>query len=264
MSDRQLPGRLADHDDERDPSRPARADHARRDRRSPTGPACAARTRCAIWADCSAGLGSRRWPAISATASSTARIWSRISSRCTPPIPTGRRSTTSIPRSIPRLPAFSNSRNGGAARCCSTPQEMQAIADQLFVGNKLASGELHTSDGIAGRPAQHQIADHRVLLLGRRHHAAAAGAGLDPRPLRPTRTRSSPPARRSSIACIRASAISASSSPARCATKEHGEFAQCMDMIDLLPPGLYEAVITGVDENTVNPELIAGRVSVRD
>ena len=35
------------------------------------------------------------------------------------------------------------------------------------------------------------------------------------------------------------------------ATKEHGEFAQCMDMIDLLPPGLYEAVITGVDdENT--------------
>jgi Protein of unknown function (DUF3141) len=42
------------------------------------------------------------------------------------------------------------------------------------------------------------------------------------------------------------------------ATKEHGEFAQCMDMIDLLPPGLYEAVITGVDENTVNPELIQG------
>ena len=31
-----------------------------------------------------------------------------------------------------------------------------------------------------------------------------------------------------------------------------------MDMIDLLPPGMYEAVITGVDENTVNPELIPG------
>ena len=31
-----------------------------------------------------------------------------------------------------------------------------------------------------------------------------------------------------------------------------------MDMIDLLPPGLYEAVITGVDENTANPELIEG------
>ena len=32
------------------------------------------------------------------------------------------------------------------------------------------------------------------------------------------------------------------------ATKEHGEFAQAMDLIDLMPPGLYEAVITGVDE----------------
>ena len=37
----------------------------------------------------------------------------------------------------------------------------------------------------ARRPAQHQVADHRVLLVGRQHHAAAAGAGLDHRPLRP-------------------------------------------------------------------------------
>ena len=34
------------------------------------------------------------------------------------------------------------------------------------------------------------------------------------------------------------------------ATKEHGEFATCMEMIDLMPPGLYEAVITEVDEDT--------------
>ena len=37
--------------------------------------------------------------------------------------------------------------------------------------------------GPEDRPAQYQIADHRVLFLGRRHHPAAAGAGLDPRPL---------------------------------------------------------------------------------
>ena len=37
------------------------------------------------------------------------------------------------------------------------------------------------------------------------------------------------------------------------ATKEHGEFAQCMDMIDLLPPGLYEAVITAVDDKVPTP-----------
>ena len=33
------------------------------------------------------------------------------------------------------------------------------------------------------------------------------------------------------------------------ATKEHAEFTSGMDMIDLLPPGLYEAVITEVDED---------------
>ena len=31
-----------------------------------------------------------------------------------------------------------------------------------------------------------------------------------------------------------------------------------MDMIDLMPPGLYEAVITGIDETVENPELVQG------
>jgi len=29
-------------------------------------------------------------------------------------------------------------------------------------------------------------------------------------------------------------------------------------MIDLMPPGLYEAVITGIDETVENPELVQG------
>ena len=36
-----------------------------------------------------------------------------------------------------------------------------------------------------------------------------------------------------------------------------------MDMIDLAPPGLYEAVITDVGEDTANPELIHGRYLFR-
>ena len=47
------------------------------------------------------------------------------------------------------------------------------------------------------------------------------------------------------------------------ATKEHAEFASCMDMIDLLPPGLFEAVITEVDEDTENPELVHGKYLFR-
>jgi len=36
-----------------------------------------------------------------------------------------------------------------------------------------------------------------------------------------------------------------------------------MDMIDALPPGLYEAVITKVDADTANPDLIEGRYLFR-
>ncbi|WP_431302299.1 DUF3141 domain-containing protein [Sediminicoccus sp. BL-A-41-H5] len=47
------------------------------------------------------------------------------------------------------------------------------------------------------------------------------------------------------------------------ASREHGRFTNCMDMIEMLPPGLYEAVITEVDEDTANPELIQGRYLFR-
>ena len=46
------------------------------------------------------------------------------------------------------------------------------------------------------------------------------------------------------------------------ASKEHGEFASSMDMIDVMPPGLYEAIITEVDEDTANPELVSGKLSL--
>jgi hypothetical protein len=47
------------------------------------------------------------------------------------------------------------------------------------------------------------------------------------------------------------------------ASREHGQFTNCMDMIEMLPPGLYEAVITEVDEDTANPELIHGKYLFR-
>ena len=54
---RQLPGRMGDHDARRHPSRAVRAHHHRRARRSPIGPACAARIRCATAAACWAAAG---------------------------------------------------------------------------------------------------------------------------------------------------------------------------------------------------------------
>jgi Protein of unknown function (DUF3141) len=47
------------------------------------------------------------------------------------------------------------------------------------------------------------------------------------------------------------------------ATKEHGEFVSAMELIDVMPPGLYEAVITEIDDSMENRELIQGRYLFR-
>ena len=60
-------------------------------------------------------------------------------------------------------------------------EEMQWIADNLFVGNRLSTGQLQHRGRSAHRSSQHHGADHRVLLMGRQHHASAAGLALGSR-----------------------------------------------------------------------------------
>src|ERR1700730_3793028 len=135
--------------------------------------------------------------------------------------------------------------------------EMQAIADQLFVGNKLVSGELHSSNstridlrnikspiivfcswGDDITPPQ-QALDWILDLYDHEDEIVKAGQTI--------------------VYCLHQSighlGIFVSG---KVATKEHEEFANAMDMIDLMPPGLYEAVITGVDETVENPDLVQG------
>ena len=47
------------------------------------------------------------------------------------------------------------------------------------------------------------------------------------------------------------------------AKKEHGEFSSNIDLIDTLPPGLYEAVLENKAEDTANPDLVAGKWVMR-
>ncbi len=47
------------------------------------------------------------------------------------------------------------------------------------------------------------------------------------------------------------------------AAKEHREFVSCMEMIEATPPGLYEAVISDVGEDTANRELVDGKCLFR-
>jgi uncharacterized protein DUF3141 len=136
-------------------------------------------------------------------------------------------------------------------------EEMQTIADQLFVGNKLTCGELRSSNGTRVdlrnikspiivfcswgddiTPPQ-QALDWILDLYDHEDEIVKAGQTI--------------------VYCLHQSighlGIFVSG---KVATKEHGEFAQSMDMIDLMPPGLYEAVITGMDETVEHRELVQG------
>jgi len=141
-------------------------------------------------------------------------------------------------------------------------EEMQWIADNLFVGNKLSTGELRASDGTRIdlrnvtspiivfcswgddiTPPQ-QALGWITDLYDDEKEIAAAGQTIVY-------------TMHDSVGHL---GIFVSG---KVATREHSEFASCMEMINLLPPGLYEAVITEVDENTENPELVHGKYLFR-
>ena len=138
-------------------------------------------------------------------------------------------------------------------------EEMQWIADNLFVGNKLTAGrDPHVRTACASTCA----------TSSRRSSCSAPGATTSRRRSRrwagsPTSTTSDDEivANGQTIVYTLHQTIGHLGIfvSGKVATKEHAEFASCMDMIDLMPPGLYEAVITEVDEDTEQPDLIHGK-----
>lgn len=135
--------------------------------------------------------------------------------------------------------------------------EIQYIVDNLFVGNKLSSAELLTRDGV--RIDLRNITSHIVVFCSKGDNITppqqALGWILD---------------LYDSVEDIRASGqtiiytvhdrvghlgIFVSGSVAK---KEHSELASNIDMIDCLPPGLFEAVIEKSTDETINPELVSG------
>jgi len=141
-------------------------------------------------------------------------------------------------------------------------EEMQWIVDQLFVGNRLATAEIVTSDGVRIdlrnirspilcfcskgdniTPPQ-QALGWIVDLYQKDEDILAQGQTL--------------------VYAIHESighlGIFVSGGVAK---KEHQEFSSNIDLIDVLPPGLYEAVMTPKTADTVNPELVGGDWIVR-
>ncbi len=141
-------------------------------------------------------------------------------------------------------------------------EEMQWIVDQLFVGNRLATAEIVTSDGVRIdlrnirspilcfcskgddiTPPQ-QALGWIVDLYGKDDDLRACGQTI--------------------VYAIHESighlGIFVSGGVAK---KEHQEFASNIDLIDVLPPGLYEAVMTRKSADAVNPDLVGGDWIVR-
>jgi hypothetical protein len=134
--------------------------------------------------------------------------------------------------------------------------EMQFIVDELFVGNRLATGELTFSDGT--RVDLRAIQSPIVVFCSEGDDITPPAQALswisdlygDLDDLR-THGQTIVYSVHGSIGHL---GIFVSGGVAK---KEHNEFATNMDMIDVLPPGLYEAVLRPAKEEA-RPELAGG------
>jgi hypothetical protein len=143
-----------------------------------------------------------------------------------------------------------------------TAEEIQWIVDQLFIGNRLATAEIVTGDGV--RIDLRNIRSPIVCFCSKGDNITPPQQALgwicdlyqkDEDILAQDQT---------IVYAIHESVghlgIFVSGGVAR---KEHDEFASNIDLIDVLPPGLYEAVMTRKTADSVHPELIGSDWIVR-
>lgn len=141
-------------------------------------------------------------------------------------------------------------------------EEIQYIVDNLFVGNKLASGEIKTSDGTT--VDLRAIRSPIVVFCSEGDNITppqqALGWILDCYDDVDDIRSHGQTIVYSVHQTVGHLGIFVSSGVAR---KEHGEFSSNIDLIDTLPPGLYEAVFEGKGDATDNPELVSGEWIMR-
>jgi Protein of unknown function (DUF3141) len=141
-------------------------------------------------------------------------------------------------------------------------EEIQFIVDELFVGNKLAAGGIQTSNGTT--IDLRNIRSPIVVFCSQGDNITppqqALGWILDLyEDVDEIRSYG-----QTIVYTIHESVghlgIFVSGGVAR---KEHGEFSSNIDLIDVLPPGLYEAVFEEKTEDSASPDLIAGNWAMR-
>ena len=141
-------------------------------------------------------------------------------------------------------------------------QEIQFIVDELFIGNNLAAGRIHTSDGTA--IDLRNIRSPIVVFCSKGDNITppqqALGWILDLY----TDVNEIRSYGQTIVYTIHETVghlgIFVSGGVAK---KEHGEFSSNIDLIDTLPPGLYEAVFENKAGDVANPDLVSGNWLMR-
>lgn len=141
-------------------------------------------------------------------------------------------------------------------------EEMQFIVDNLFVGNKLATGEIVTSDGT--HVDLRKIKSPIIVFCSKGDNITPPQQALDwildlygsVDDIR-SNGQTIVYAIHETIGHL---GIFVSGSVAK---KEHDEFASNIDLIDVLPPGLYEAVMTPKNPTDATADLVTGDYLVR-
>ena len=141
-------------------------------------------------------------------------------------------------------------------------EEIQFIVDELFVGNNLAAGRIETSDGTA--IDLRNIRSPIVVFCSKGDNITPPQQALDwildlyddvdeIRSFGQTIVYTV----HETVGHL---GIFVSGGVAK---KEHNEFSSNIDLIDLLPPGLYEATFERKSGDTVNPDLTSGEWVMR-
>ena len=138
-----------------------------------------------------------------------------------------------------------------------TGEEIQYIVDNLFVGNKLSTGDIITADGV--RLDFRKISSPIVCLCSKGDNITppqqALGWILDLYDSDSDIIAAGQTIVYAIHETIGHLGIFVSGSVAK---KEHQEFASNIDLIDCLPPGLYEAVFTKKTADAAHADLVSG------
>ena len=149
---------------------------------------------------------------------------------------------------------------GAFVRMCA--EELDYIVDNLFVGNKLSTAQIVTRDGI--RLDMRNIKSSILCFCSKGDNMSPPQQALDWILDNYDSVEEIRKHGQTILYCLHETAGHlAIFVGTKVAAKEHSEFINYMDLIDTLPPGLYEIVISDKIEGETRDELLEGDYNVR-